>query len=604
MSLLKKHHKSESQSLFRLDHLTKQSEFADPNCLELMTGPLEETAIPSGSTTNRLNGNGKSGVLKFSLFSRQPSVLSSNLWGSSFGKTRSIGSAQTFRTRSWGLSSRDKRGEEAMRKFYGTQDILDHPKFDCLSGKPNLKKNEEKITPSKRKDSAETRPASKEKQKTMKTCQSFVTVDDSTKWSRSQAFRLYDKELLLLRLQDKEKKEEVKNELIEKFHKWKKTPIRFCESDREKLRVFLKNDFFMNRELQKEKDKREASQSIPEDKKVAKGSLLDNEPEEKNEVVSPFEENQGKPEKKENYLSSSVFDKSTGLHRSFYSAEKERAPFTSCLRKEETVFSLLRVQKKIIEPFKEENLRKYRNEAELRADDHKLIISKRPCSFQLAPTKTLSSFSVNKVIKRHKDLKKPEENPKKLIPNFKMLSSNDLPPSRKERSGERTFTRKIQKQRTKILERTMSKISFSIDCAPRRPKNSIFDKSYQRNRAEIRSMRCQRVAKAFRNCQSKLKRCNIPFRDQIKFKIFPNQPFEKPNSYEFIKNVKKNNLEEVQRMIGTSEKPLVYEFDHVGQTGLHWAAKRGLKAMTRLLIEANCDVDSRNMVSSCSMARF
>ena len=43
-------------------------------------------------------------------------------------------------------------------------------------------------------------------------------------------------------------------------------------------------------------------------------------------------------------------------------------------------------------------------------------------------------------------------------------------------------------------------------------------------------------------------------------------------------------------------KFLVYEFDYIYMTALHWSCKRGNIEISKILIEHKCDIDSEDMI--------
>ncbi len=67
-------------------------------------------------------------------------------------------------------------------------------------------------------------------------------------------------------------------------------------------------------------------------------------------------------------------------------------------------------------------------------------------------------------------------------------------------------------------------------------------------------------------------------------KVFPNQPFQKGKiSREFFAAVKVGDCETLKQML-KRDRFLVYEFDYVHQTALHWAAKRNKADVIKVLI--------------------
>ena len=66
-------------------------------------------------------------------------------------------------------------------------------------------------------------------------------------------------------------------------------------------------------------------------------------------------------------------------------------------------------------------------------------------------------------------------------------------------------------------------------------------------------------------------------------KAFSSQPFERKNSYQFIRSAKLNDLETVQDLLKRSPF-LIFDFDHLHMTALHWAAKKGHHRLAEYLI--------------------
>ena len=63
----------------------------------------------------------------------------------------------------------------------------------------------------------------------------------------------------------------------------------------------------------------------------------------------------------------------------------------------------------------------------------------------------------------------------------------------------------------------------------------------------------------------------------------------------FIEACKNNEIMVVMQLIKLN-KYLVYEFDHIKMTGLHWACKRNYNQMARLLIEFHSDMEAQDLV--------
>ncbi len=90
--------------------------------------------------------------------------------------------------------------------------------------------------------------------------------------------------------------------------------------------------------------------------------------------------------------------------------------------------------------------------------------------------------------------------------------------------------------------------------------------------------------------------------------IFSKTPFEKASSEELIKAAKNGDARSVSSILIQHGKYLVYDFDQVktltmqkaisqvGQTALHWAAKKDYFAIAQILIDHGADVDAKDLV--------
>jgi len=76
---------------------------------------------------------------------------------------------------------------------------------------------------------------------------------------------------------------------------------------------------------------------------------------------------------------------------------------------------------------------------------------------------------------------------------------------------------------------------------------------------------------------------NIPIDQWFNNNPFPKTHFSKAKSKEFIDEVKLGNDKRIKELLAL-DKYLVFEYDHFGQTGYHWAAKRGLKSTLEILV--------------------
>lgn len=73
--------------------------------------------------------------------------------------------------------------------------------------------------------------------------------------------------------------------------------------------------------------------------------------------------------------------------------------------------------------------------------------------------------------------------------------------------------------------------------------------------------------------------------------IIPRTPYSSSKAHSFIKACKFGSVEEVELLIGIDPN-LVYCFDNLSMTGLHWAALRNFVKVARCLLENHCLVNA------------
>ena len=73
------------------------------------------------------------------------------------------------------------------------------------------------------------------------------------------------------------------------------------------------------------------------------------------------------------------------------------------------------------------------------------------------------------------------------------------------------------------------------------------------------------------------------------------KPYERVGSMQFIKFAKKGNFQIVGDMLFINRYH-AFDVDHIGQTALHWAAKRGYAEVIVKMFEAGADVDKEDIV--------
>ncbi len=78
-------------------------------------------------------------------------------------------------------------------------------------------------------------------------------------------------------------------------------------------------------------------------------------------------------------------------------------------------------------------------------------------------------------------------------------------------------------------------------------------------------------------------------------KVVPSKPFSHSLSAKYFDLIKNNNYDELKSLL-EDNNTLVYEFDKQKQTGLHWAAKRGLTNIMLLLIKNNANINAKDVL--------
>ena len=81
---------------------------------------------------------------------------------------------------------------------------------------------------------------------------------------------------------------------------------------------------------------------------------------------------------------------------------------------------------------------------------------------------------------------------------------------------------------------------------------------------------------------------------------FSHRPLQRPNAKAFLEAVKLGDVKEVQRQV-FSERYLIFEVDHFGQTALHWAAKRNHLAILEFLINQGSMIDAKDILGRTAL---
>lgn len=83
-------------------------------------------------------------------------------------------------------------------------------------------------------------------------------------------------------------------------------------------------------------------------------------------------------------------------------------------------------------------------------------------------------------------------------------------------------------------------------------------------------------------------------------RVFPSKPLEHPLAKQYMAACKSSHLEDITTFL-SSHRYLVYEFDALMMTGLHWACKRGLTEVAQKLLYRGADPDAQDIVARTPM---
>ncbi|CAD8190956.1 unnamed protein product [Paramecium octaurelia] len=92
-----------------------------------------------------------------------------------------------------------------------------------------------------------------------------------------------------------------------------------------------------------------------------------------------------------------------------------------------------------------------------------------------------------------------------------------------------------------------------------------------------------------------LEKLKLTTAEFLSHKVFPNKPFEHPSSKHFFQLCKQGQDKEIIKCLDDN-KYLVYEYDHLLMTTLHWCAMRGLESTAKILLKYGADPDSQDIV--------
>ena len=121
--------------------------------------------------------------------------------------------------------------------------------------------------------------------------------------------------------------------------------------------------------------------------------------------------------------------------------------------------------------------------------------------------------------------------------------------------------------------------------------NQSNEPNYVKNGNKVlRMMKLRRALKTFINKLIKLK---IPREDFFSMPVFSHKPYEKELSRKFIDACKDNEIDTIKELL-KKDRYLVYDFDYIGLTGLHWGCKFGHGDQAEIQCQANADVEARD----------
>eukprot|EP01016_Furgasonia_blochmanni_P004445 TRINITY_DN11729_c0_g1_i4.p1 TRINITY_DN11729_c0_g1~~TRINITY_DN11729_c0_g1_i4.p1 ORF type:complete len:636 (+),score=71.87 TRINITY_DN11729_c0_g1_i4:81-1988(+) len=91
-----------------------------------------------------------------------------------------------------------------------------------------------------------------------------------------------------------------------------------------------------------------------------------------------------------------------------------------------------------------------------------------------------------------------------------------------------------------------------------------------------------------------MNRSKISIKDLAECRVFGSRPFERPGSWEFIRAAKRGDWKTIGKML-RANRYYVFDYDHIEQTALHWASKRGDVEIVRMLLEHGANVNSTDL---------
>jgi len=137
---------------------------------------------------------------------------------------------------------------------------------------------------------------------------------------------------------------------------------------------------------------------------------------------------------------------------------------------------------------------------------------------------------------------------------------------------------------------------FAMDTFEDNEIYQAFKKIKNRNWKEHRRIIMAVLRRRFIKCLNMMKRLKLTPKALLKGdKIFSVKPFEKEGSRELLAAVKAGDLSKVKLILDKENRYLVYDFDNIHQTALHWAVKKGHSEIVEALIQRGADVNARDI---------
>lgn len=133
-----------------------------------------------------------------------------------------------------------------------------------------------------------------------------------------------------------------------------------------------------------------------------------------------------------------------------------------------------------------------------------------------------------------------------------------------------------------------------------RPEIYLFDPPLLQKKLIKQSMRLKFLNdnRKLLNTPNKIYRRHTKLFDQGKLLLKQAETFERHSGKEikFFKYIKNNNDEDLEMLLIDYPK-LVFSCDSLKMTGLHWAAKRNLMKIAKLLLRNNANINARDILN-------